>query len=121
MPLRLVLGVALVVVGCDGNASSSQPAGTPCGDSSFFTACVHSCGETNDSEAVAATCTGGKYHCDAPLIPAAACDPSGWTVSRLPCGPWVAGYDCGQSCAVCDVTRGWTCAACPDGSAAARM
>lgn len=53
--------------------------------------------------------------------PAAACDPSGWTVSRLPCGPWVAGYDCGQSCAVCDVTRGWTCAACPDGSAAARM
>lgn len=31
---------------------------------------------------------------------------------------WVAGYDCGQGCAVCDSKRGWTCAACPDASSA---
>jgi hypothetical protein len=124
---RFALCTTLLLIGCGGNSaavssadgsSESSANGTPCGDSSFFTACVHACGETNDSEDAAARCVGGRYQCDPPLIAATACDASVWTVPRLACGPWVTGYDCGQGCAVCDAGRGWTCGACPDASSA---
>jgi hypothetical protein len=104
--------------GDDGSAESSPDTNrTACGDSAFFTACVHACGETADRESTAARCVAGLYECDAPLVPATDCGAGAWTVPRLPCGPWVDGYDCGVGCAVCDVSRGWTCGGCPDASA----
>jgi hypothetical protein len=104
----------------DGSTESSL-GGTACGDSAFFTACVQTCGETNTREGTAASCLGGKYHCDAPRTPATDCGPGTWTSPQLPCGPWVDGYDCGGGCAVCDSSRGWTCGACPDASAASGL
>lgn len=98
-------------------SSEALSPGTECGDHSFFTACVQACGEKNDREPVAAECVSGSYQCVAPLIPATACGAGSWTVPQLPCGPWVDGYDCGASRAVCDPTHGWTCGACPDASA----
>ena len=99
----------------DGSSESSH-SGTACGDSAFFTACVHQCGETTQSVATAARCVNGAFQCEAPLMPATEC--GAWTLPRLPCGPWVNGYDCADSCAVCDVDRGWTCGSCPDASPA---
>jgi hypothetical protein len=126
MRLLAFFGI-LLLVGCndktvttqsaDGSSESSLST-TACGDSAFFTACVHTCGETTDREGAAAQCVGGVYQCQASLIPATDCDSGSWTVPRLPCGPWVDGYDCGLGCAVCDVSRGWTCGACPDAAAA---
>jgi len=127
MMRRSLYVLAFLALGCSSNTPSSQPGdggaessvnGTVCGDSSFFTACVRACGEADTSESTAAHCVDGMYQCDAPLIPAAACDANTWTVPRLPCGPWVAGYDCGQTCAICDAVRGWSCGACPDASTA---
>jgi hypothetical protein len=114
------LGFALLVAAlgpsCDSSKccalppSATDPANRPC-DSNLFTACVHSCGETNSSEPTAATCANGVYTCNE-SIPAVACPQSGWS-SALPCGPWVDGYDCGAQCAVCDQGL-WTCGACRD-------
>jgi hypothetical protein len=124
------LAVAVSLLACSGNATTPPVKDgsaersvdtTACGSSSFFTACVHACGETTASETTAARCVDGKYQCDAPLVPATACGPGAWTAPRLACGPWVAGYDCGQGCAVCDASRGWTCGECPDASVAASL
>ncbi|HEY4393092.1 MAG TPA: hypothetical protein VGP64_03475 [Polyangia bacterium] len=91
-----------------------QPDAGVCGTS--FTACVHTCGETDTSEATAATCgegsTGASYSCAAPLVPAVSCPASGWSTA-LPCGPWPNGYDCGSGCAAC-VQGLWDCAPCGD-------
>jgi hypothetical protein len=99
----------------DGPLEAATP-GTECGDHSYFTACVKQCGEKNDREPVSAECVDGSYRCGATLIPATACGAGSWTVPRLPCGPWVDGYDCGVGCAVCDPAHGWTCGECPDAS-----
>ena len=104
---------------CGGSSSASKDsgasAGTACGDSAFFTACVQQCGETSQSEPTSAGCVAGLFQCESPLKPATDCPAGSWTSSRLPCGPWPAGYDCGLGgCALCDSARGWTCASCPD-------
>ena len=80
--------------------------------SAAFTACVHTCGESNTTESTAATCSAGVYSCDNSTIPAVACPSSGWSAA-LACGPWVSGHDCGLQCGVC-VKGLWTCAPCPD-------
>jgi hypothetical protein len=123
--MRWLTVLAVMIVACGGRAaapspsdgaSESSPNPTVCGDSAFFTACVQQCGEKNDREPTAARCVGGALQCDTPLIPAATCGPGSWTSARLPCGPWVDGYDCLASCALCDSVRGWTCGSCPDAS-----
>jgi hypothetical protein len=96
---------------CDLPPGSRSQTGTVC-DSASFTACVHSCGESNTTESTAATCSAGVYSCDNSTIPAVACPSNGWSAA-LACGPWVSGYDCGAQCGVC-VKGLWTCAPCPD-------
>lgn len=91
---------------------------TACGDSRFFTACVHECGETASSEPDVASCVGGFFQCAPPLTPASDCPPGSWTSPRLACGPWPGNYNCGAGCAVCDATGTWTCGPpCLDASA----
>ncbi len=113
----LVLGI-LAFGACSTSSSApteaAPPDGSLCGDSAFFTACVHQCGEVADSEPISAECVGGTFHCEAPLTPASDCPAGSWTSSRLPCGPWPGTYNCGLGCAVCDSTRGWTCGICAD-------
>lgn len=94
--------------------AASELGGTACGDSAFFTACVHACGESDDSEPTPAACVGGHFHCVEPLVPASDCPAGSWTSTRLPCGPWPGTYNCGAGCAVCDVTQVWTCGRCSD-------
>jgi len=96
------------------SSSRAESTGTPCGDSSFFTACVHECGEAAENEPAAAACVQGRFTCEAPLTPASDCPAGSWTSTRLPCGPWPGGYDCGLGCAVCDPTGAWTCGSCSD-------
>lgn len=81
--------------------------GPPCGPD-HFVACVDACGEnTIAPHRVTAGCEpDGFYHCDVGF-PATACDPSTWP-SNLPCGPWIALYDCFVTPAICD-ERGWAC------------
>jgi hypothetical protein len=79
-----------------------------------LTACVHSCGEADNFERMAAQCVDGHYECPSPLIVAASC-PAVWPDPNLPCGPWIANYDCGAGSAVCSM-KVWTCPP-PDGSA----
>src|SRR5579872_6543256 len=79
-PDRLVmLGLLLVAMACQRVDEKSQDAAEDdvaigsdadrvCG--AGFTACVHSCGEKDDSEPTAADCTDGVYRCPAPLVPA---------------------------------------------------
>ena len=116
----LIFAIFLVAIGpsCGVSGCCSLP---PPGDgsstanvcnSAFFTACVHSCGESNTTETVAATCSGGVYSCDNSTIPAVACGQGSWTTA-LTCGPWVSGHDCGQQCGLC-VKGLWTCGPCPD-------
>ena len=109
--------------GCGGNSATTPDSGgapdlarVACGDSAYFTACVHSCGETTETESVFARCVDGVYQCDPPLVPAISCGAAAWS-ARLSCGPWVEGYDCGVECAVCDPDRGWGCKPCPDAAA----
>jgi hypothetical protein len=119
--VSFLLAVLLVAIGpaCPGSKCCDPPPGntssTPkvC-DSAFFTACVHSCGESDSSEPTAATCSAGVYSCDNSTIPAVACPQSGWSAA-LACGPWVSGHDCGPQCGVC-VKGLWTCGPCPDAS-----
>ena len=116
--VSLVVAALLAAVGpsCDGSKCCAVPGnsattGSVC-DSASFTACVHSCGESNATESTAATCSAGVYSCDNSTIPAVACPSNGWSAA-LSCGPWVSGYDCGAQCGVC--LKGlWTCAPCPD-------
>jgi hypothetical protein len=96
---------------CDLPPGSSAQTGTVC-DSASFTACVHSCGESDTTESTAASCSAGVYSCQNSTIPAVACPASGWSAA-LACGPWVSGHDCGLQCGVC-VKGLWTCAPCPD-------
>ena len=123
-PVLALFGFALLLAAlgpsCDTGSKCCQlpPGGgngyasnRPC-DSNLFTACVHACGETDSSEATAATCANGVYTCSAPTVPAASCPQSGWSAT-LPCGPWVSGYDCGAQCGAC-VQGLWTCAPCSD-------
>lgn len=117
--IPLVLAVLLAAIGssCDASKcctlppSDSSSSMNVC-DSAFFTACVHSCGETNTTETTAATCSAGVYSCDNSTIPAVACAQTSWTTA-LACGPWVSGYDCGLQCGTC-VKGLWTCGPCPD-------
>jgi hypothetical protein len=120
-PVLALLGVGVVLsvlaVSCSSFDSSKccapQPDAGACG--TFFTACVHACGETDTSEA-AATCgngsTGPIYSCAGSLTPAVNCPASGWSAT-LPCGPWPDGYACGSGCAAC-VMGLWSCAPCGD-------
>ena len=103
---------------CPDGSDSPTSNGTPCGDTAFFTACVHQCGEMLDSEPMPAQCVQGTFKCEASLTPASDCPSGSWTSERLPCGPWPGTYDCGFGCAVCTDTRLWTCGACPDGGGA---
>lgn len=89
-------------------------------DCEGFTACVHSCGEANEGEPIAATCANGTYSCPAPLIPAASCSKDSWPSGSLAgCGPWPQSYDCACK-SVCDQGF-WTCpvSACTDAGAGA--
>jgi hypothetical protein len=115
----LILAALLAVIGpaCDASKCCALPPGSSSNtgnvcDSASFTACVHSCGESDTTESTAATCSAGVYSCDNSTIPAVACPQSGWTAA-LACGPWVTGYDCGLQCGLC-VKGLWTCGPCPD-------
>ena len=111
----------------DADSSSSNPTGTDagglvggktaCGDGASFTACVHQCGETAETEPVVASCVQGLFQCASPLTPASDCPSGSWTSPRLPCGPWPMNYNCGADCAVCNAAGAWTCGACRDASA----
>ena len=110
----LVLAVLLAAIGpsCDGSKCCALPPGdgsnsTNVCDSASFTACVHSCGESDTTETKAATCSAGVYSCDNSTIPAVACGQGAWTTT-LACG-----HDCGLQCGVC-VKGLWTCGPCPD-------
>jgi hypothetical protein len=96
----------------DAGPEVSEAGGSDC---ERFTACVHSCGESNQEESIAATCANGTYSCPAPLIPAASCDKGSWPSGALAgCGPWPQGYDC--TCkSICDQGF-WSCpaSACTD-------
>ncbi len=111
--------IAAIGPSCDESKCCELPPGdssntTNVCDSAFFTACVHSCGESNTTETTAATCSAGVYSCDNSTIPAVACAQTSWTAA-LACGPWVTGHDCGPQCGVC-VKGLWTCGPCPDAS-----
>jgi len=117
--VSLIFAFLLAAIGpsCDGSKCCALPPSDASNtmnvcDSAFFTACVHSCGESNTTETTAATCSAGVYSCDNSTIPAVACPQSGWSAT-LACGPWVSGHDCGSQCGVC-VKGLWTCAPCPD-------
>jgi len=107
--MRLISMAAVLALSACGGGS------TPCGDSAFFTACVQQCGETAQTEPMAASCVFGSFRCDTPLTPASDCPAGSWTSSTLPCGPWPGTYDCGMGCAVCTSVRTWTCGSCSDG------
>lgn len=94
-----------------GGSPDAAPAGPACIEADHFTGCVQQCGEKTERVATAARCVNGVLRCEAPLIPAIECD--AWPLPRLPCGPWVDGYDCFGSCARCDGDQGWTCEPCP--------
>jgi hypothetical protein len=115
-PVLALLGFAILLaaldVACDASKCCEVPPPSGTCDSSRFTACVHSCGETTSSEPTAAACANGVYSCSNSTFPAVSCPTNGWSAS-LPCGPWVDGYDCGAQCAVCDQGL-WTCGACGD-------
>jgi hypothetical protein len=121
------LGLLLAAAACGTNSSPtndlpadsapSEVGGTACTDSAFFTACVHACGEPDEREPTAAECVAGYFRCPEPLVPASDCPAGSWTSARLPCGPWPGNYNCGEGCAVCDASRAWTCAPCPDAAA----
>ena len=86
-----------------------------------FTACVHACGEADDTEPTAAACVGGRYLCPAPLRPAASCPADAWPTGAFAgCGPWVENYNCACR-SICDAHL-WTCpgTTCLDGGADAR-
>jgi hypothetical protein len=123
-----VFGFMVVAAACGTDASrarhppadsaASEVGGTACKDSSFFTACVHACGETDESEPTAAECVAGYFRCAEPFVPASDCPAGSWTSPRLACGPWPGNYNCGSGCAVCDATQAWTCGTCPDAAPA---
>lgn len=98
------------VPNADAGDAGAEVAGAAGSDCEGFTACVHSCGETNQEEPVAATCANGAYSCPAPLVPAASCSKDSWPSGALAgCGPWPQGYDC--TCkSICDQGF-WTCPA----------
>ncbi len=118
--VSLVVVAVLVATGVGLSCADSKccylpPGSTTTGnvcDSASFTACVHTCGESDTTESTAATCSAGVYSCDNSTIPAVSCPSSGWSAA-LACGPWVTGHDCGLQCGVC-VKGLWTCAPCPD-------
>ncbi|HVV51824.1 MAG TPA: hypothetical protein VHO06_19305 [Polyangia bacterium] len=124
-PVLALLGFALLAAlglscGNGGSKCCQVPPGNTSADahacdSAYFTACVHACGETDTTEATAASCANGVFTCDGSTIPAVSCPSSGWT-AHLPCGPWVSGYDCGAGCAIC-ADGLWTCGACGDAAA----
>jgi hypothetical protein len=115
----LLVGVlALACSSFDGSKCCEIPpdaSGSGGCDSARFTACVHACGETDSSEATAASCANGVYSCSGSTVPAVSCPQSGWAAT-LPCGPWVSGYDCGSQCALCEQGL-WTCGPCADAAA----
>jgi hypothetical protein len=121
----LMLGVCLIATACQRGGEKTQDAAgedVPMASDALrvcgagFTACAHACGEKNDTELTAASCTDGVYSCPAPLIPAIDCGAGSWpTGGPAGCGPWVEGYDCTSS-SVCN--RGlWTCPGITDASA----
>lgn len=105
-------------VGDTGDAAGGDAPESRASDCQGFTACVHACGESNQEEAIAATCANGIYSCPSPLIPAAFCGAGSWPSGAFAgCGPWPQGYDC--TCrSVCDQGY-WTCpaSACIDAGA----
>jgi hypothetical protein len=111
-PRPLLVAALLAFVACRGDASAPGDAGPakascPTGYAEGFTACVHACGETNDREDFAATCAAdGTLRCPAGTTPAATC-PNPWPGNG--CGPWVNGYDCFTTSAVCLDGLFWTC------------
>ena len=97
------------------DAGADVPAVVACAPTSGFTSCVHACGETNETESVAATCDAGRYNCPPGTRPAIGCPAESWpSGSFAGCGPWVEGYDC--TCrSICDDGL-WTCPTCVDGA-----
>jgi hypothetical protein len=121
-----MLGVFLIATACQRGGEKAQDAAGDdvpmapdalrvCG--AGFTACVHACGEKNDTEPTAASCTDDVYRCPAPLIPAIDCGDGAWPTGAFAgCWPWVEGYDCTSS-SVCDHGL-WACPGITDASAA---
>jgi hypothetical protein len=91
-------------------ATTGAPHDVACATNGGFTACVRACGELDEVETVAASCTDGVYRCPSPHVPAASCPSDSWPSGRFAgCGPWVANYDCATA-AVC-ASGVWTCPA----------